>query len=433
MIQRVEIKALFGKYDYTLPVKGSPDSSLEDVVILYGDNGSGKTTILNLIFHMLSAAGHRGHRNALARISFASIRIEMRDGLVLLAERTPVDVGAYDLSAQREGEEAVRLQFKLEGEGGKLSPPEKVAEYFAVLAESNLLVYFLTEDREILSDALSEPEEQEYLEPEGSHRVFRISGSAFSRIVSRPPSHMRRAINLANGWISRQVVQGSTAGADSANAIYTDIVRRIAKAPWGEESDISSEPERLTKTLSALAERNERFAQYRFTAKMNVDELIQNVAQSSPTARGVIARILEPYVDSLKARLDALASVQRLTEIFIESFNGFYTDKYVAFDLSEGLVVYSSSGEPIDTQLLSSGERQLLYLFCYTVVSRDQPSIFIIDEPELSLNVKWQRKLIDALRHIVEGSDNQFLFATHSMELIAQHRQEVCKLEPQKI
>ena len=84
----------------------------------------------------------------------------------------------------------------------------------------------------------------------------------------------------------------------------------------------------------------------------------------------------------------------------------------------------------MDPESLSSGERQLLLLFCYTLLAREKTSIFIIDEPELSLNVKWQRRLIGALRDIVEDTPNQFLFATHSIELIAQHEDSVHRLVP---
>jgi len=67
-------------------------------------------------------------------------------------------------------------------------------------------------------------------------------------------------------------------------------------------------------------------------------------------------------------------------------------------------------------------------LFCHTLIARDRPSIFIIDEPELSLNVKWQRKLLEALLDVVAKSQIQFLFASHSIELLAQHRDKVVPL-----
>ena len=57
-----------------------------------------------------------------------------------------------------------------------------------------------------------------------------------------------------------------------------------------------------------------------------------------------------------------------------------------------------------------------------------EATIFIIDEPEISLNVKWQRQLIHALLELTKGSQVQFILATHSMELLSQYMGHVIKL-----
>src|SRR5712691_5540048 len=66
----IEVDDLFGLYSYRL---GGPDASPEDLsrlLILYGDNGSGKTTILRLVYHMLSKEDDQGHRSYIARVPF---------------------------------------------------------------------------------------------------------------------------------------------------------------------------------------------------------------------------------------------------------------------------------------------------------------------------------------------------------------------------
>src|SRR5689334_4130940 len=71
-ITRVTLKGLFGQYDYDLP--NAPGiEALRDVVILYGDNGCGKTTLLKLIFHLLSPANNRSHRTSLYQIPFHAL------------------------------------------------------------------------------------------------------------------------------------------------------------------------------------------------------------------------------------------------------------------------------------------------------------------------------------------------------------------------
>src|SRR5262249_15874513 len=115
-------------------------------------------------------------------------------------------------------------------------------------------------------------------------------------------------------------------------------------------------------------------------------------------------------------------------EAFLGVINGFYKDKQVAFDLKLGISFKSRSGTVIAPIALSSGERQLLMLFSNVLVALDRRSIFIIDEPELSLNVKWQRRLIDALLDFSKGAAVQFVLATHSIELLSRYQRHVVRL-----
>ena len=68
-----------------------------------------------------------------------------------------------------------------------------------------------------------------------------------------------------------------------------------------------------------------------------------------------------------------------------------------------------------------------MLLCCNTLVARERSSLFLIDEPELSLNIKWQRKLVDSLLGLAVNRNIQFMLATHS-ELLAPHEQSVLEL-----
>jgi ABC-type cobalamin/Fe3+-siderophores transport system ATPase subunit len=61
---------------------------------------------------------------------------------------------------------------------------------------------------------------------------------------------------------------------------------------------------------------------------------------------------------------------------------------------------------------LSSGEKQLLLLFLTVFLQQDTDNILLLDEPEISLHLSWQRILIDTLRKI--NPNCQLIIATHS-------------------
>jgi len=80
------MKNLFGMYDYDLALSGDT-SKTEKIFILYGDNGSGKTTILKLAFHLLAPEDNKSHKSTAAKIPFERFEIELQDNTKVYAVR----------------------------------------------------------------------------------------------------------------------------------------------------------------------------------------------------------------------------------------------------------------------------------------------------------------------------------------------------------
>ncbi|PCJ63634.1 MAG: hypothetical protein COA58_15975 [Bacteroidetes bacterium] len=139
--------------------------------------------------------------------------------------------------------------------------------------------------------------------------------------------------------------------------------------------------------------------------------------------------ILHLFINSTKARFSALENLYETINDFIVSINSFYTKKTLSFNLSKGFEIRHNSGDKLKLEMLSSGEKQLLLLFINTITATDQATIFIIDEPEISLNIKWQRNLLKTLLKFSSNNYVQFIIATHSIELLAPNTKNVAKLE----
>ena len=78
-------------------------------------------------------------------------------------------------------------------------------------------------------------------------------------------------------------------------------------------------------------------------------------------------------------------------------------------------------------QSLSSGEKQLLILLTQTLLQEQQPFVYIADEPELSLHIEWQHKIINAIREL--NPNAQIIVATHSPEIAGQWRTNITNLQ----
>lgn len=73
-------------------------------------------------------------------------------------------------------------------------------------------------------------------------------------------------------------------------------------------------------------------------------------------------------------------------------------------------IVLGGQQDVIGSEKLSAGEKQLLSFLCYNAFERN--SVIFIDEPEISLHVDWQRTLLPIL--LSQSTGNQFVVATHS-------------------
>ncbi len=83
---------------------------------------------------------------------------------------------------------------------------------------------------------------------------------------------------------------------------------------------------------------------------------------------------------------------------------------------TENEIRFTQIGEQLMPYQLSSGEKQMLIILLTVLVEDDQPYVLFMDEPEVSLHIEWQKRLIDL---ILELNPNvQIILTTHSPAVI---------------
>lgn len=126
-------------------------------------------------------------------------------------------------------------------------------------------------------------------------------------------------------------------------------------------------------------------------------------------------------------------NIQRLKEPifrFVESVNLFFKEsgKEIEVDNKGEIKIKIKNSKKTNTVFeLSSGEKQLIVMLAHIAFHKKSKnaSIFIIDEPELSLHISWQEIFVDAL--LKASSDTQFILATHAPAIISHiSRRENC-------
>ena len=83
---------------------------------------------------------------------------------------------------------------------------------------------------------------------------------------------------------------------------------------------------------------------------------------------------------------------------------------------TENEIRFSQIGETLVPYQLSSGEKQMLAILLTVLVEDNQHYVLFMDEPEVSLHIEWQKRLIDL---ILELNPNvQIILTTHSPAVI---------------
>ena len=127
------------------------------------------------------------------------------------------------------------------------------------------------------------------------------------------------------------------------------------------------------------------------------------------------------------------ASVKKPIEIFLNTMNSFIgndNEKEICID-NDGYVYFNikHTGKKISIHHLSSGEKQLITFFANLIFNVDskKSGIFVVDEPELSLHLSWQKIFVDQVLEI--DKNIQLIFATHAPEIIGKRRNKMYRLD----
>jgi len=130
--------------------------------------------------------------------------------------------------------------------------------------------------------------------------------------------------------------------------------------------------------------------------------------QSNPQFRSAVTDI-----NSVELQIQAATAPRNKLESLISRM--FTGNKRVTFKDSS-IEIVGTDNQKIGLGRLSSGEKQLIRIFIDAISVG--PSSLILDEPEISMHVDWQRSLISAMLEL--NSEMQIIAATHSPEVMAE-------------
>ena len=424
-IESIKVEKLFGLYDYVL-TKSKEES--DNLIILYGDNGTGKSTILRIIYYLFSTQRNVGHKSQIANIAFKKIEIKLICGDIVIAERNNENgllVGSYNLSYIRKDKVIVScfMKSRKKDENGEYSIPASSdekddREYDKFLSMfQNLSILYISDNRKEINVAKDEAYNSRRID-----RTFRIDLHE-----DRKEEEIEKEIDLLQEWIINRALSATKKGEEGTSDIYTKILLQFSKNRKNKQTTPSIDE--IRDRILSIAEKTESYVAMGFISQPDYQSVLSVIEKVQPQNVESVHNILSPYMEMQENKLSALDDLVETISHFNNSLNKYLYRKTINYSVSNGFEIKPlGMNEAIDLRNLSSGEKQLILLFSMVIRKSEDCPIIIIDEPEISLNIKWQRMLMDTLQYFVKNSNTQFIIATHSFELLSSHTRDTIKL-----
>lgn len=116
---------------------------------------------------------------------------------------------------------------------------------------------------------------------------------------------------------------------------------------------------------------------------------------------------------------DAAAQAQRISApktTFQNLIDDLFSQTGKKIVRTENEIRFSQIGETLTPYQLSSGEKQMLVILLTVLVEDQLPYVLFMDEPEVSLHIDWQQRLIDLI--LTLNPNVQIILTTHSPAVI---------------
>lgn len=114
----------------------------------------------------------------------------------------------------------------------------------------------------------------------------------------------------------------------------------------------------------------------------------------------------------IDAPADKQAAMKKRIEEFCSTINSLFEETGKRIEIEGNKFNVVSNGQMLSIDALSSGEKQILLILLRVFLSEGKNSYVLLDEPENSLDISWQYKLIDTLVRL--NPNAQFFITTHS-------------------
>ena len=413
-ISRLQIKNLYDQYNYDIDFNSEEK---EQITILTGPNGYGKTTILRILKSLNPKSLYYFYV-----IKFSEIIISFDNNTVLNITQNykteAESISAIDYKDELEKE--VRFIWnKATGEPlthfvynrTNIEKARRTYKFLRGTYSRRKAFEDLTnrEKEEILLDneefneyiAKANGQEQFLMQLEALRSCYipsnRIYNEAHEENEKLPIEKVREALKdkMTNARFDYLI---------HSHRIDSIFIKKVLGSVY-EDCSLSSYNE-----LKADVEKKmNTIVQYKLAEKVEIPEYNEENKA-----------VLFAYLKGFKEKFSKFSTILEKTNLFHKMLTSKgFAHKSVEISPQHGFIFKSDNGDIIDGYKLSSGEQNEIIMLYHLIYEVPDQGLLLIDEPENSLHVAWQKTIVDDMKEIADIKHLQIIIATHSPSIVS--------------
>ena len=440
-IKHIKAEGVLGRFDIDQEFQ-------EGVNVLFGKNGTGKTTLLHILANLLN-----GDYKRFAYTEFKTIRVQLNDETNIVVSKEKSEKGEKDSYINvTVNDDCVAKDLSIR----EILKRDQDREERIVVSTTyrEKMVRQLQDDDEIKSilpvayfpafrtmieawaSAESRPRHPKEIQILSTNFARELFGSFVPSVNYPSPIEIERELSEE---IDEAVVKVARADREYFGELLPSIFQILSKNSLSTEYTISEEGDSdvILEEIKSLVRKLE---DYPLKAAPAITQLRSSVSsfQVDEETKRIAEQVLNIYRKALREVLSVQENSFKSIETYLNSINSFLEGKSIEISLTEprlrrgsSLGIKFEAGTPKTIpgirRALSSGERQIVTLI-YAATHMSKQQIVLIDEPEISLHVDWQRHLLQKMSE--QLGERQIIVCTHSPVIGADYEDRVVIFEP---
>lgn len=431
MISSVKITKLFGRFNYEL--KFMP----ENIMIITGPNGYGKSTILKMINSFCDnnlqklftytfkkfeitcddcnvaitrneksfkindhvfpypddkIINRRGVQPFIRRVGYDEY-IDLRTNQII--KMNAKDIFNDRLKEDFQGDRFFELLFLFLEFGSTEKSPQQFEELkkaFSLIKKAKHSIgkiQFIQEQR--LIERRRVPEEE--------------------RAYSEPKEKYVTVINENSEKLKADLAEIMKKHSSLSSELDSTYIGRLLDADISSTHNIQD----IMDSIEELRIKQQKLQKYALAEIKNVSDIVQR--DTEKLEKYMVE--LSIYLKDANEKYDVFENIINKLDLYEEIVNHKLKFKKMKLSRTDGIQVVSDEGSLLSLNDLSSGEQEILVLF-FKLIFESDVNLLMIDEPEISLHIAWQKELMNDLRRVIQLNKNiQVIIATHSPQIIS--------------